>query len=371
MKGLQLVLQFVLLRAGWHCFSQRLFQRIKDIEKCLSCMPFAELRHGDGHEFRGCWAGQSCRQRFIVQDSDLQFECSVLSPYVVGDEALVALLPVAGLIAELKILAAELSDASAEVMEAMSSLVAADLSRSTASGTLVQTLPTGIESLNLFGTPLTDKAVPALAALTNLQCLFINDTEISATGVSQPREALPDCEIVAERHALIPVNALPKPVTGKLPKAAKTAPLPALPKDVPQEWTWISPDATVTCSSTSEWSTDNPDTLLTTQAGDFSFHSASETEPWLMIDLGTVYTLAGVEVVNRPNLAERTQQLYISLSSDLITWHPAFVAAQPEDRWLIPLEGKPSARFIRIGSHNDEPNFFHLKGVRIFGHRLL
>ena len=80
---------------------------------------------------------------------------------------------------------------------------------------------------------------------------------------------------------------------------------------IPADWEWISEKAKVTYSSASQWAI-HPDTLLTTQASTFSFHTEEEPNPWLVIDLGEAEPVAGMEILNRADAqGGRTRNLRV------------------------------------------------------------
>ncbi len=55
-----------------------------------------------------------------------------------------------------------------------------------------------LESLNLYGTMITDESVRHLAQLTGLKRVYLWDTKFTHEGVAELQEALPELEIVFE-----------------------------------------------------------------------------------------------------------------------------------------------------------------------------
>ena len=70
-----------------------------------------------------------------------------------------------------------------------------------------------LESLNLYGTAVSDAGLPSLRGLKSLERLYLWDTAATAAGVLKLRESLPDTESVG--------IDLPKP-----PRRPLTAPKP-------------------------------------------------------------------------------------------------------------------------------------------------
>ncbi|RKX40851.1 MAG: hypothetical protein DRP64_12065 [Verrucomicrobia bacterium] len=171
------------------------------------------------------------------------------------------------------------------------------------------------------------------------------------------RPLQPGQDAAAVALPVVPAElAAPPVLTGK-----------ALFSSLPEDWTWISEDAKVTYSSSSQWAI-FPDTLLTTQESIFSFHTDEETEPWLVVDLGETEPLVGMEILNRADAqGDRTRNLRVWLSDDQRDWQEVFSAAAPQSRWRVTLDQPVPARYIKIGLLNSNPTFFHLRGVKVYG----
>lgn len=166
---------------------------------------------------------------------------------------------------------------------------------------------------------------------------------------SNPAEvALPQVPDAAKR---------PYEKTGKAISSAST---------IPADWKWVSEKATVTYSSRSKFAPPR-DTLLSSQEGAMSFHTEEEKEPWLIVDLKKAHPVAGIEILNRADAqGNRTANLRVWLSTDGESWQQVFKTGRPEERWLVSLDQPQTARFVKIGLVNPKPQFFHLKGVKVF-----
>ncbi|MDF7800166.1 sulfatase-like hydrolase/transferase [Pontiellaceae bacterium B1224] len=137
---------------------------------------------------------------------------------------------------------------------------------------------------------------------------------------------------------------------------------------VSKDWKWISQDGSVTYSSLSkQYGVPHNQTLLTTMAGKQSFHSDAEKEPWVIIDLKKEQPVIGLEIFNRPDgNGNRTRNLHVWLSNDRKNWEPVFQTLESQKSWLIDLKEPKAARYIKIGLINEKPQYFHLKGVKVF-----
>ncbi|MBT3374423.1 MAG: sulfatase-like hydrolase/transferase [Lentisphaerae bacterium] len=136
---------------------------------------------------------------------------------------------------------------------------------------------------------------------------------------------------------------------------------------IPPDWTWISRDATVTHSSLStRFGTPHNHTLLTTMEGKQSFHTDKEERPWIVIDLKRERPVVGLEILNRPDLIGRAQNLRVWASGDNEHWNEVFRATAALPRWLVKIDQPHAVRYIKIGLIDTAPQYFHLKGVKVF-----
>jgi len=141
---------------------------------------------------------------------------------------------------------------------------------------------------------------------------------------------------------------------------------------------WISQDASFTASSTSEWDVPaNHAQLLDPEpnAPAFSFHTAAELEPWIVIDLGEIKRVRFLAIENRPGYEERAGKPRLWLSQDGEKWGAAWKADEARDRWEIEIfDGTPSgpgrrARYLKLETRHEVPTPFHLRSVRVYGHQ--
>ena len=179
--------------------------------------------------------------------------------------------------------------------------------------------------------------------------------------------------------AEIAVPKVPASVKAKFAPAVKTSPAKKAPAkkapakkapataSVPKGWKWVSEKASVEYSTNTKFAK-HPDTLLTTQASSFAFHTEEEKEPWLIVDLKKSVPICGLTIRNRDDdLAKRTRNLHVWGSKDKKTWKRVFSTTGARDEWLIKLDAPAMARYVKVGMLNGEqPEFFHLKGVRVF-----
>lgn len=128
---------------------------------------------------------------------------------------------------------------------------------------------------------------------------------------------------------------------------------------------WISEGAKVTYSSRSkEWSPAE-DTLTTSMKGEMSFHTESEKNPYLVIDLGSDKEIRGFEIYNRLSQQHRSVPMVVFVSSDGKDWKRVWRIDNLKNRWMIELPSPEKGRYVKIML--DKTDFFHLKGVRIYG----
>lgn len=120
-------------------------------------------------------------------------------------------------------------------------------------------------------------------------------------------------------------------------------------------------------SSKSQLRSPKEDTLVTTMAGDMSWHSEEEKAPWVMIDLEKEQAVIGVEIINRQSkYYGRGSNLHVWLSGDGKSWKQVFKGGPAQSRWLVEMKKPELARYIKIGLINDQPLLFNLKGVNVF-----
>jgi beta-galactosidase len=133
------------------------------------------------------------------------------------------------------------------------------------------------------------------------------------------------------------------------------------------ELPWLSEKATVEYSSVSEKWTRFPDTLLTTQDSSFAFHTNTEKNPWLIVDLAGHHKIRALKIENRADSAMiRAKNMHVWVSSDKKSWKEVFVSVEAELEWTISVNPAQKARYVKIGLLGDRATF-NLRGVKVYG----
>jgi beta-galactosidase len=187
-----------------------------------------------------------------------------------------------------------------------------------------------------------------------------------AKGVNPAEVAVPKVpDSVKTKSSLNPAPA--KKASKKAPKEAAKKELPVA-ESRPKGWKCVSEKASVEYSTTTKFAK-FPDTLLTTQASPFAFHTDSEKAPWLIVDLKKSVPVSGLLIQNREDsLFKRVNNLHVWVSDDKASWKQVFETKGAKKEWLVKLDAPTTARYVKVGMLNgDKPEFFHLKGLRIFG----
>jgi alpha-D-xyloside xylohydrolase len=101
----------------------------------------------------------------------------------------------------------------------------------------------------------------------------------------------------------------------------------------------------------------------------FAFHTASEPDANVVIDLKREREIVGVTILNRaadsPDIEDRAASLALWLSDDARDWRCVWQAGSAEPVWSFELNQPQRARYMKIGLR--DTNFLHLKRVRIYG----
>ena len=107
-----------------------------------------------------------------------------------------------------------------------------------------------------------------------------------------------------------------------------------------------------------------------------SFHTESEKQPFIKIDLGGEKEIHGILIKNRTGCCqERAKNLTIWLSNDGKNWKKYWRAKNLKDEWDVTLTTNsmgatvPGAktRYIKIGTVNKKAQALHLNKIQIFG----
>ncbi|MFI4861252.1 MAG: discoidin domain-containing protein [Phycisphaerales bacterium JB063] len=138
---------------------------------------------------------------------------------------------------------------------------------------------------------------------------------------------------------------------------------------------WLSRDAEVTVSTTSQWDPTGSRPLLVQAnrpdfAPEYAFHTDQEVRPWVRIDLGEERDVRGVSVWNRPGVAEivgRADGLKLLVSSDGEHWEPVWSEASLPALSEVDLPVGTRARYLVLVVDRDAPTYLHLKHVRVYG----
>jgi alpha-L-fucosidase len=114
--------------------------------------------------------------------------------------------------------------------------------------------------------------------------------------------------------------------------------------------------------------------LFTGESPDFAFRTASESNPWVVVDLGAVKNVKGVRITNRPS-ASQADGLELLVSDDKSTWTSVWKAAAPELVLEVPvtrfiagahIPGVP-ARYLKLQHNSPRKSSLALRQVEVFG----
>jgi hypothetical protein len=105
----------------------------------------------------------------------------------------------------------------------------------------------------------------------------------------------------------------------------------------------------------------------------FAFHTGSEKDAHIVIDLQGECEIRALLVTNRASSKERAESLTLGSSSDgkewQTQWQTQWQAGEVLPFWGIHLETPVKARFLKLGLDRKTPEFFHLTAVDIYGKR--
>jgi hypothetical protein len=101
----------------------------------------------------------------------------------------------------------------------------------------------------------------------------------------------------------------------------------------------------------------------------FAFHTQSEAEPNVVVDLKQARDIVGVTILNRADsrqdIEDRAASLAMWLSDDAMHWRCVWKAGVAKPAWSFALDQPQRARYVKLGLR--DTNFLHLKRVRIYG----
>lgn len=123
-------------------------------------------------------------------------------------------------------------------------------------------------------------------------------------------------------------------------------------------------------SSASVWSHNHGVMDNAFEGRDFFFHTDDEERPWWILDLGTLYHIERIEILNRPapRFAWRANRLQLYVGRTDVDLQLVFDAASAEWDAITPLVvnlTNERARFIKVSLDATAP--LHLEDVRVYG----
>lgn len=165
-------------------------------------------------------------------------------------------------------------------------------------------------------------------------------------------------------------------VKGPLPDPVNSLGMPAA---------WISRQAAFHASSAMpQYASSAADLFQAEDFGaDFSFHTQLEDSPSIVVDLGKVMTVKGLDIFNRSNWAtansaalnyqDRAKTLTAWSSENGSDWIEIWRADSTRAEWSVAVKGMAAgnpvagrnARYIKLGLR--ERNYFHLANIKIYG----
>jgi alpha-L-fucosidase len=138
----------------------------------------------------------------------------------------------------------------------------------------------------------------------------------------------------------------------------------------------ISENATLTTSS-ADPKNDNPalhERFFRGERVGFAFHTASETNPWAIADLGVVKTVKGIQLENHPHDG-RGSGIKVSISTDGKEWTPVQELPTAEEVWEFPVTRLESgahvpgvkARYVRLEKKTAAASPMLLRRLEVYG----
>lgn len=127
----------------------------------------------------------------------------------------------------------------------------------------------------------------------------------------------------------------------------------------------VSPNGYMRLSSTCNW--DSPIShldVLTKQGG--SFHTDKQDKPAVIVELENGVNLTGLLLVKNGDNQQRMKKMKVSRSVDGATWFEVATTDDMPRQWKIETPDNPAARFIKVESLPESPDYFHLRNILIF-----
>lgn len=129
----------------------------------------------------------------------------------------------------------------------------------------------------------------------------------------------------------------------------------------------IAPNSTVTFSSMSKWSHDDDkrEILTAEHNREYSFHTNTEKNPYVLLDFNDIYIIHSICIHNRRNYQNRANKIKVEISLDNIEFeiiHSGFVYFS--DKIEFNLNNLKKCRYIKISL--DDTEALHLRKIEVF-----
>lgn len=125
----------------------------------------------------------------------------------------------------------------------------------------------------------------------------------------------------------------------------------------------IALNKTVTVSSQFPWDGKDPSKLVDGDPDNMGFHTNSDGQQWVVIDLGSVRKFDKIVVYNRPEYQERAVPLKVEVSADGQDYKQIAERKETFDKWKV--KGlNAQGRYVRF--KNPPNTYLHLSEVEIY-----
>jgi hypothetical protein len=125
----------------------------------------------------------------------------------------------------------------------------------------------------------------------------------------------------------------------------------------------IALNKTVTVSSQFPWDGKDPSKLVDGDPDNMGFHTNSDGQQWVVIDLGSVRKFDKIVVYNRPEYQERAVPLKVEVSTDGQNYKEIAERKETFDKWKV--KGlNAQGRYVRF--KNPPNTYLHLSEVEIY-----